>query len=241
MRPLLYGHRGSRGLSPENTIPSFKLGISYGVDGIELDIHLSKDKKLIVMHDETVDRTTDGHGKIQDMTYEQIMALDAGVKFGPQWKGTKVPLLSEVFDEFGSSILYKVEIKHSSKVYPDIERILLDEIEKHSLKNRVQIISFDFDSLKNVRELDKGIEMGIIIEGRPGWFTEIAKNLNARWIQAFYGLVYPEDIDIVHKNGLKIGVWTPNSEEDIKQYCSMGVDDITSDLPNLLVKLCKNH
>ncbi len=241
MKPLLYGHRGSRGLSPENTIPSFRLGISYGIDGIELDVHLSKDNKLIVMHDETVDRTTDGHGKIHDMSYEQIKALDAGVKFGSQWKGTRVPLLGEVFDEFGSSILYKVEIKHSSKVYPDIERILLEEIDRHSLKDRVQIISFDFDSLKNVRDLDKGIELGIIIFGKPDWFTGIARNLNAKWIQAFYGLVFPEDVNTIHKNGMKIGVWTPDSEDEIKEYCSMGVDDITSDLPNLLVNTCKNH
>ncbi|MEM0123412.1 MAG: glycerophosphodiester phosphodiesterase family protein, partial [Conexivisphaerales archaeon] len=233
MKPLLFGHRGSRGLSPENTLPSFKLGISYGIDGIELDIHLSNDEKLIVMHDDTVDRTTDGHGKISDMTSGQISKLDAGIKFGAQWKGTSVPLLSEVFEEFRRNIMYKVELKHSSKIYPGIEKKLLDEIDKYSVKDRVQIISFDFDSLKNIRELDKDIELGLIIFGKPEWFVDIANKLNAKWIQAFYGLIFPDDVKIVHDNNLKIGVWTPDDEVEIKRYYDMGVDDITSDFPNL--------
>ncbi|MDG6928084.1 MAG: glycerophosphodiester phosphodiesterase [Nitrososphaerota archaeon] len=241
MKPLLFGHRGSRGLSPENTLPSFRLGISYGVDGIELDAHLSKDGKLVVMHDDAVDRTTDGHGKISDMTFEQISRLDAGIKSGTQWRGTAVPLLSDVFEEFGSNIKYKVELKHSSKVYPGIEKELLEEIERYSVKDRVQVISFDFDSLKNVREMDGDIELGIIIFGKPGWFVDIARKLNAGWIQAFYGLVFPEDVKIAHENNLKIGVWTPDDEEEIKRYYEMGVDDITSDLPNLLAKIAKSR
>lgn len=241
MKPLLFGHRGSRGLSPENTIPSFRLGISYGMDGIELDIHLSKDGKLIVMHDDTVDRTTDGHGKISDLTYEQISRLDAGIKLGAQWRGTSVPLLSEVFDEFRGNIMYKVELKHSSKVYPGIEKQLLEEIERYSIRDRVQIISFDFDSLKNVRELDRDIKLGLIIFGKPEWFIDTARKLNAEWIQAFYGLIFPEDVKIVHDSGLKIGAWTPDDEEEIKRCYDMGVDDITSDLPNLLAKTVKSR
>ena len=239
MRPLLFGHRGSRGLAPENTIPAFRLGVSYGVDGIELDIHLSNDRKMVVMHEDTVDRTTDGHGKISEMTYEQINKLDAGVRFGVQWKGTRVPLLGDVFDEFGNSIMYKIELKHSSKVYPGIEEMLLEEINKRSLNDRVQVISFDFDSLKNIRELNDKIALGLIIFGKPVWFIEIARKLNAEWLQAFYGLIYPEDVKIVHDNGLKLGVWTVNESEEIQRYCRIGIDDITSDFPNLLKMNCK--
>ncbi|AWR96125.1 glycerophosphodiester phosphodiesterase [Acidianus sulfidivorans JP7] len=240
MRPLLFGHRGSRGLSPENTIPSFKIAKCFGVDGVELDVHLSKDRKLVVIHDETVDRTTNGKGKVSELTYDEISRLDAGIKLGQQWKGTNVPLLRDVLETFGDSLLYKIEIKHSSKVYPDIERLLLEEIERFSLRNKVQIISFDFDALEKVRELDKNVEIGLIIVGKPRWFIDTAKKLNAKWIHASSWLITSEDVKIVHDSDLKIGVWTVNDEEEMKTYCEMGVDDVTSDFPNQLVRLCEN-
>ncbi|MGC9208381.1 MAG: glycerophosphodiester phosphodiesterase [Nitrososphaeria archaeon] len=240
MGVLLFGHRGARGLAPENTLPSFRTAVEYGVDGVELDVHLSKDGEVIVMHDDRVDRTTNGSGYIKDLTSAEIKALDAGIKFSEKFRGTKVPLLEEVLKEFGSRILYKIEIKHSSKIYPGIEEKVVDIIERMNLVDRAQVISFDFDSLQAVKELNPRINTGIIIEGRPHWFIDVAKRLNASWVHAFSGLVYDsDDVKKLHEEGLKLGVWTINDRESIIRFCNMGVDDITSDYPNLLVQLCK--
>ena len=242
MKTLLFGHRGARGLAPENTFPAFDLALQHKMDGVELDVHESADGELIVMHDETVDRTTNGKGYIKEMNLNQIKNLDAGIKFSPKYAGVKVPTLSEVFDRYRERFLYKVEIKHSYEYYPHIEEKVLETVENFHLKKNVQIISFDFDSLKKVRELDKEIEIGLIIEGRPRWFIDIAKKLDATWIHAFQGLVYSkEDVAELHKNGINLGVWTINEIKDITRFCEMGVDDITGDYPDRLSKLCRKE
>ncbi|MGC9144660.1 MAG: glycerophosphodiester phosphodiesterase [Nitrososphaeria archaeon] len=242
MNPLLFGHRGARGLAPENTLPAFDLALQYGMDGVELDVHESADGEIIVMHDELVDRTTNGNGYIKEMTLEQIKSLDAGVKFSSKYAGTKVPTLSEVFDRYREKLLYKVEIKHSYEYYPNIEEKVLETVDRFNLKKNVQIISFDFDSLKKVREIDNKIEIGLIIEGRPRWFIDIAKKLEATWIQAFHGLVYSKnDVTELHKDGIKLGLWTINEVKDIIRFCEMGVDDLTGDYPDRLSKECKKE
>ncbi len=242
MNPLLFGHRGARGLAPENTLPAFDLALQYGMDGVELDVHESADGEIIVMHDELVDRTTNGNGYIKEMTLEQIKSLDAGVKFSSKYAGTKVPTLSEVFDRYREKLLYKVEIKHSYEYYPNIEEKVLETVDRFNLKKNVQIISFDFDSLKKVREIDNKIEIGLIIEGRPRWFIDIAKKLEATWIQAFHGLVYSKnDVTELHKDGIKLGLWTVNEVKDIIRFCEMGVDDLTGDYPDRLSKECKKE
>jgi len=240
MNPLLFGHRGARGMAPENTIPAFDLALQYGMDGIELDVHESADGEIIVMHDELVDRTTNGKGYIKEMTLEQIKSLDAGIKFSPKYAGTKVPTLSEVFERYREKFLYKVEIKHSYEYYPDIEEKVLERVDKFNLKKNVQIISFDFDSLKKVREIDNDIEIGLIIEGRPRWFIDIAQKLEAKWIHAFHGLVYnKDDVIELHKKEVKLGLWTLNEIKDIRKFCEMGVDDLTGDYPDRLSKECR--
>ncbi|MGC8600183.1 MAG: glycerophosphodiester phosphodiesterase [Nitrososphaeria archaeon] len=242
MNPLLFGHRGARGLAPENTLPAFDLALQYGMDGVELDVHESADGEIIVMHDELVDRTTNGNGYIKEMTLEQIKSLDAGVKFSSKYAGTKVPTLSEVFDRYREKLLYKVEIKHSYEYYPNIEEKVLETVDRFNLKKNVQIISFDFDSLKKVREIDNKIEIGLIIEGRPRWFIDMAKKLEATWIQAFHGLVYSKnDVTELHKDGIKLGLWTINEVKDIIRFCEMGVDDLTGDYPDRLSKECKKE
>ncbi len=236
---LLFGHRGAKGLAPENTLPAFLLAKEIGVDGVELDVHLSKDNEVIVMHDDAVNRTTNGRGRVRDMTLNEIKALDAGSWFAQKWKGTKVPTLEEVLDALGNKMLYKIEIKHSSKVYPSIEEKVLNIIAKKGLKNKAQIISFDFDSLKTVKQLDSKAQVGIIIEGKPEWFFDIARKLDAEFIHGFFGLVDEDDVAACRKAGIKLGVWTVNELSDIERYCKMAIDDITSDYPDRLRQVCK--
>ncbi|MCL4373173.1 glycerophosphodiester phosphodiesterase [Candidatus Parvarchaeota archaeon] len=238
--PLVYGHRGAAIEAPENTLPSFKLAKKLGVYGVEMDLHTSKDGELIVMHDETLDRTTNGSGLIHLHTIEEIKRLDAGFKFGKRWKGTRVSTLREVFEGLGR-INYYLEIKQSSKIYPGIEEKMLNLISEFNLKNNVQIISFDFDSLEIVRELDKTIITGLLYTGKSSWFIDIAKTLKINFLQPSFNLIYQEDIEIARKNGFKVAAWTVDTVEEIKRAIDLKVDSITSNNPRLVLRMLKRY
>lgn len=231
---LVYGHRGARGYAPENTLPSFSLAREMGVDGVELDVHLSRDGEVIVIHDATLNRTTNGDGAVSTLTLNELRKLDAGVKFGDKWRGTRIPTLDEVFTLMGRSIKYKVEIKRGSDHYPGIERKVIELVRRHKVD--AQIISFDFDALETIRKLDGEVSIGLIFVGRIRWFIEPAKKLGAQWLHAAYELIDEKGIKEAHANGLMVGSWTVNDEQDAKRLADMGVDDITSDYPDKIIK-----
>lgn len=234
----MYGHRGARGYAPENTLEGFELAKNLGVDGIEFDVHMSKDNVLVVIHDDSVDRTTNGSGRIRDMTLSQLRKLDAGVKFGAKWEGAKIPTLAEVLTKI-RHVRYKIEIKHGGSIYPGIEQRLLDLIEDLGAKKSVRVTSFDYDALKNTRALDDTIELGLIIHGRIGWFIEIATRLRAKWIQANYGLLEQSDVALAHDQGIMVGAWGVNDEKEVLNLLQMGVDDVTLDRPDMALKITK--
>jgi glycerophosphoryl diester phosphodiesterase len=234
----VYGHRGARGYAPENTLEGFELAKNLGVDGIEFDVHLSKDDVLVVIHDDTVDRTTNGSGRVRDMTLSQLRELDAGVKFSAKWEGAKIPTLEEVLTKI-KHVRYKIEIKHGSSVYPGIEQRLLNLIKDLGVKKSVRVTSFDYDSLKNMRALDDTIELGLIIHGKISWFIEIAKRLRAEWIQANYGLLEQGDVALAHEQGIMVGAWGVNNEKEVLNLLQMGVDDVTLDRPDMALKIMK--
>jgi|ECHhosMinimDraft_1075155.scaffolds.fasta_scaffold01817_2 glycerophosphoryl diester phosphodiesterase len=233
MRPEIWGHRGARGLAPENTIPSFQLALQLGVDGVELDVHLSKDGELVVMHDDRVDRTTNGEGFIRDLTWGQLRELDAGFKFGSQWKGVKVPLLREVLS---LGIKCKVELKHGSSVYPGIEEKVLQEVSKYSSLDRVEFTSFDYDALSRLKDLEPKVQVGIIVFGRPSWFLEHAKKVRATSMHCNISLVTKEDVNLVNLSGFRIGLWTVNEPWELSKAWEMCPNSITTDYPDRAIK-----
>lgn len=234
---LVFGHRGAMGYAPENTLPSFRMALEMGVQGVELDVHMSKDNEVVVIHDFTVDRTTNGKGFVKDLTLKQLKELDAGIKFGERWRGVRVPTLEEVFREFGGKVKFKVEIKRGSDYYPGIERRVVELIRKYGVD--AQVISFDFEAIKAVRELDLEIETGIIFIGRISWFIDIAKRLGVQWLHANADLIDMKGIEEAHRNGLKVGSWTINNEGLAKELVRMGVDDITTNYPDIIIKALK--
>ncbi|MCG2879911.1 MAG: glycerophosphodiester phosphodiesterase [Vulcanisaeta sp.] len=234
---LVFGHRGAMGYAPENTIPSFRLAVEMGVDGVELDVHMTRDGEVVVIHDFTVDRTTNGHGYVKDLTLEEIKRLDAGVKFGSRWRGVPVPTLEEVFREFGKRIKYKIEIKRGSDYYPGIERKVVELIRRYNVD--AQVISFDYDALSNVRAIDRDIEIGIIFIGKISWFIDVAKKLNAHWLHVSHELIDERGVELAHKLGLKVGAWTVNDEKRARYLIDIGVDDITSNYPDRILRVTR--
>lgn len=237
--PLIFGHRGAMGYAPENTLPSFKMAMEMGVDGVELDVHMTRDGEIVVIHDFKVDRVTNGKGFIKDLTLGQLKALDAGLKFGEKWRGVKIPTLEEVFREIGDKVKIKVEIKRGSDYYPGIERKVIELIRKYGVN--AQVISFDFDAIKTARELDPNIELGIIFTGKISWFIDIARKLGVQWLHASFDLIDEKGIEEAHRSGFKVGSWTVNDEEIAKVLVDMGIDDVTTNYPDKIIRVIRGR
>ncbi len=160
----VWAHRGASGYYPENTMTSFEGAIKQNADGIELDVHLSKDGYLIVCHDETLNRTTNGKGFIKQFDLYELKQLDAGSWYDKKYKGEKMPLLEEVIDLIkGTNMDLNIELKAGSIFYPGIEEKVLKMIEKYNIKEQVIISSFDHYALVKIKSLDSEIKTGILL------------------------------------------------------------------------------
>ncbi len=235
---VVYGHRGAKGYAPENTIPGFRMAMEMGADGFEFDIHQTADRFLVVMHDDNIDRTTGGHGGIGELTLRTFRNLDAGRKFGEKWAGLRPPTVEEVLLEFPTA-LKKIELKHSSKIYPGIESRLLDLLDSTGSKSQSKITSFDYDALENVRKYDSVIECAIIARGKVRWFLDIAKALHANWLNIPVDMLEPEDVTLAVNSGLKVGAWGLTDEELVSRAIAAGVEEITSDYPDIAVRVVR--
>ena len=142
-RLLVFGHRGARAYAPMNTLPSFELALAQGADGVELDVRLTRDCEMIIMHNETVDETSDGEGRVADFTLAELKALDAGSWFGEAFKGVRVPTLDEVFEAIGRRTRINVEIKAEGLRSDGIEQKVANAIRRHNLLRSVIVSSFN--------------------------------------------------------------------------------------------------
>lgn len=226
------GHRGARGYAPENTLASFKKAIELGVDAIELDVQLCKSGELVVMHDDTVDRTTDGSGLVKKMKLKELKELDAGM-------GERIPTLEEVLDLVNRRVKANIELKGPKTAKPAMK--LIDEYVKNkgwSLDDFI-ISSFKRKELKEARSFNPTIQIGVLIS-KPRlidrWSFRFAQKIRARFICPGKKLVTKRFVCKAHKYGLKVFVWTANDPKDIKKLIKAGVDGIFSDYPDRLTK-----
>lgn len=160
--PLLLAHRGYSRLAPENTLPAFALAREHRIPGVELDVHLCRTGEVVVIHDDTVDRTTNGTGRVTDLTLEELRRLDAGAWKDEKYKDTRIPLLSEVFALLGDSVIYDVELKIKTKKTASLAEAVLKEIQKAGLEQRCVVTSFNPLAIKAIRKLAPHIAVGII-------------------------------------------------------------------------------
>ncbi|RKX99967.1 glycerophosphodiester phosphodiesterase, partial [Candidatus Poribacteria bacterium] len=212
---------------PENTLLSFRTAIELGVDAVECDVRLTKDGRLILMHDETVDRTTNGSGRVSELTFEEIRALDAG-------KGEKVPTLEELLDLVKDKVELLLELKGEGTADEAVR-----SVEERGMGDQVLFISFSVERLRRVKELKPGYQVAPIF-GEPPPPEEacrIAQEIGARGVNVNHAYLTEELVEEAHKRGLEVIVWTPNTEEEIGAAIEKGVDAITSDRPDLLLKL----
>ena len=233
--PLIVAHRGDSANAPENTLASFRLALANGADGIELDVMFSADQKLVVIHDDTLDRTTNGQGLVGATPSDAIRELDAGSRFGEKFKGEPVPLLDEVFAEFGGKFLINVELKNYKTPKDQLPDFVVALIKKHGLSESVMLSSFNARNLPRAKTLAPEIRTGLLtlpgILGLP-MRGVLGRRYAADDLHPFYRDVSARLVQSRHNLGQRVNVWTVDEPEDLRRMQSFGVDMIICNDPS---------
>lgn len=238
----IWAHRGASAYAPENTLASFRKAIEMNADGIELDVHLSKDGELMVGHDERIDRCSNGTGEIMDMTCAELKSYDYSYKF-PEYRGETMPTLREVFELIAPTPLtVNVELKTTDHDYPGIEQKCIDLAEEMGMTDRVLYSSFNPASLERLHALNPALPTALLYEGLMPNITTIAAG-------SFWVALHPEFIDMlpeghvdaIHRMGLAVNTWTVNEPEDIRSLILLGVDAIITNKPDLVRAIWENE
>ncbi len=238
-------HRGFSGIAPENTLASIKKALELQVDFIEIDVHQTKDNEIVVIHDDTVDRTTGGVGRINEFTLSQLRKLDAGVWKGKEFQGERIPTLDEVLALVKGKSKLLIEIKDTYNEYEGIEERTLELIERHSAKKSCILQSFDDFSLLNIRAIDQtgSFELHKLLEfDVSSLFEEINEGVY-RYVKAInidYALLTAEMVDKIHQNKFQVFTWTVNTEDAIRSVIKMGVDGIISNYPDKVKNILRS-
>lgn len=233
-RTLIIGHRGACAHAPENTIASFRLAVEHGADFIELDAKLSKDQQVMVIHDPTLDRTTNGTGKVNEHTLAELKQLDAGSKFDPKFAGEPIPTLDEVFKAVGQQIFVNVELTNYSSQDDDLIPLVAEVVKANHMEDRVLFSSFLPVNLTKIHKLIPQAPVGILcLEGVKGLPTR-----SFLFLKTSPNIVHPYLADVnealvkrEHKRGRRVHVWTVNEDADIERLIKLGVDGIFTDDP----------
>lgn len=217
------GHRGAMGVMPENTIKGFQYAINLGVDYVECDVHLSRDAQLIVMHDTTVERTTDGHGAIRDLTAARIRSLDAG-------GGEQVPTLDEVLETVRHEVHLLIELKGVG-----VEQAAVEAVKAHGMEDEVTFSSFVLDRLAAVRAMGDQYRVRAILPNPTEFELARAVEMQAVGIDVQYRNVCFRVIETAHEMGLEVLAWNPDTWHEQETMIALGVDGVSSNRPDILL------
>ena len=222
---LKIGHRGASGYEPENTLISFEKAIDLNADGIELDVHLSSDGHLVVIHDETIDRTTNGKGEVYTMTLQELKSFNAG-------KNQEIPTLIEVFELVNRRCFINIELKGIGTAKPLNDLINQYISDKKWGISDFLISSFDWEMMEEMAFLNPKIRIGVLTEKSIEKALAFAKKIKAFSIHPDYELLSKENVALMHENGFGVFPWTVNSKEAIQKVKSFKVNGIISNFPD---------
>lgn len=237
-----YAHRGASGYYPENTMLAFEKALELGATGIETDIQMTKDGELVLIHDELVNRTTDGNGLVKDYTYSELSKLDAGGKLFPEFKGLKIPTLKELL-EFAKekNLMLDLEIKSNVIQYPNIEEKIIDTIYDYKMQDNVILSSFNHYSLVKVKKISKKIKIGLLYVAGLYHPERYAKSIGAEALHPYFHAVNnPKIIKDIKKSKILINPYTINDENFLKLFVDYGVTGIITNYPDRLSKIIKS-
>ncbi len=242
MGAKIWAHRGASGYAPENTLEAFELAIRQGADGVELDVHMSADGQLIVTHDETIERVSDGHGMIARMTLAELRHFTFN-RTHPQYRDARVPTLREVFALMKpAGLMVNVELKTGYVRYPGIERACIDLAKEMGMTERVYYSSFNHHSLLTVKAMDASLPCGLLYDAtmvRP-WDYARALGMDALHPE-FHELLEADEVPACRALGIKIHTWTVNDAEDIRWVLDAGADAVITNYPDRAKALCDGN
>ncbi|CAM4078328.1 glycerophosphodiester phosphodiesterase family protein [Flavobacterium sinopsychrotolerans] len=222
---LKIGHRGAKGYEPENTFVSFQKALDMQVDGIELDVHLSADGEIIVIHDESIDRTTNGKGFVNALSLRELNAFRIDGKY-------EIPTLKEVFDLVNQDCFINIELK-SYEVTDKVVSLIEKYVAKKGWKyDRFLVSSFDWNALQQVAFLNDKIPIGVLTETDLDLALAFAKFIQAKSIHPNFHLLTKENTAQIQEKGLQVFPWTINETEDIQKIKTFNVNGIITDFPN---------
>ena len=234
--PFIFAHRGASAHAPENTLAAFELAVESGAHGIELDVKLSADEKVIVLHDQTVDRTTDGFGDVRTLLSSTLRELNASAHFADQYPLQHVPMLDEVFESVGQRTYINIDLTNQSTPRDELPERVAETIVHHGLQDRVLISSFLHLNLKRIKELLPKVAVGIL--ANPGFSGAMARSAFGRRRSPL--IIHPHYTDVdkgfmkrEKAAGRRVHPWVVNDRVELRRLFSLGVDGLITDDPAL--------
>lgn len=235
--PAIIGHRGATAYRPENTMAAFRRAVELGAAWVELDVHLTRDHELVVIHDARLERTTDGTGYVGHHTLADVRRLDAGSWFAPDFAGARVPTLAEVLEwARHQAITVDIEIKNGPCFYVGIEDAVVALVERSRMVEQVMVTSFDHRAAARVKALDGRIVMGLLYSARPADPVALARQLHADVLLPAWPYVVGEDVRAIHDAGLAVVTWTSSDPAVLKSLRAAGVDGVVTDHPDIALQ-----
>jgi glycerophosphoryl diester phosphodiesterase len=239
-RPLIIAHRGASAYAPENTLSAFKKAVQLGADGIELDVQLSKDGQVVVIHDTWVNRTSNGNGRVKQLTLKQLKALDFGNWFSADFKDESICTLEEVFSLLKDwNGLINVEIKKEWLQFNSIEKKVAELITRFDRQNNTIVSSFSKLCLMKIKRINKDLQTGILFSSSIKKYILCTKLIKADAIHPWYQNVNKDMKKNASENNIKINTYTVDRPDAIKKMADIGVDGIITNVPDVAFKALK--
>ena len=234
----VFAHRGWSGKYPENTMLAFEKAIEINVDGIELDVHMSKDNQLVIIHDETVDRTCNGKGYVKDMTVEELKALDASAGFMGVYGKTEIPTLREYLERVKDlPLITNIELKTNINDYEGLPEMVYELIKEFGLQDRIIISSFNHYSVMKMKSFAPELKYGFLAES---WMLDTGEYCNKHGVPCYHplrGNCIPELVKDMKDHGLEINTFTVNLEEEVRRFHALQIDGIISNYPDMVQRV----
>lgn len=237
-----FAHRGFSGKYPENTMLAFRKAVEEGVDGIELDVQLTKDGEVVIIHDETIDRTTDGKGLVVSYTYDELRKFDASFKFRGQCGFNPIPTLREYFELVkDKNLVTNIELKTGLNEYFGIEEKVWKLIEEYRLEDRVLISSFNHYSVLRMKSIAPNLKYGLLTET---WIINAGKYTEDVGVECYHPHFFSmtaENVKELKEHNIEINVYTVNEEKDIRDMIEKGIDIVIGNYPDLTKKILEEY
>jgi glycerophosphoryl diester phosphodiesterase len=237
-RTQVWAHRGFSKVAPENTMAAFNLAARAGADGVELDVQMTRDGVLVVIHDERLERTTDGGGWVKDYTWVEVKSLDAGSWFSPAYRGERVPSLREVLEWIrDTDMVVNIELKNSVVRYRGMEEKGVEEVERLGLERRVVFSSFNHESLRQLHLYRPQLELAALYDKPLFEPWNYALHLGVTGLHPHHSLVTEKMVTSCRAYGIRVRTYTVDHSNLMRRFLAVGVDAVITNLPDRLRRL----